>query len=389
VNKVLVCDAAAPLQVFEALWNALTADGPAVLVRDARASRLVGTGEADISEVPAGTALIIQTSGSTGTPKSVALSAKALTVSAVMAHERLGGSGQWLLALPLTYIAGISVLVRSIDADQAPVLMPSGPFDARTFMESAAELTAERRYTALVPVQLTRVIELAEEDAESAEILRRFNGILIGGQALEADLRSRAHELGITVIETYGSSETAGGCVYNGVPLAGVDVEIDESGEILISGAQLASGYLLDEKRTADTFQIRNGKTWYFTGDAGVLSDGILTVLGRRDRVIISGGLKVDLDAVETVVRLIYACSGAFAVHIPDSEWGVRPAVVVPGLFSEEEQYALRAEVYDVIVAELGRVAAPKAVCFISEIPRLSSGKPDLIALSGYAASQK
>jgi O-succinylbenzoic acid--CoA ligase len=389
VNKVLVCDAAAPLQVFEALWNALTADGPAVLVRDARASRLVGTGEADISEVPAGTALIIQTSGSTGTPKSVALSAKALTVSAVMAHERLGGPGQWLLALPLTYIAGISVLVRSIDADQAPVLMPSGPFDARTFMESAAELTAERRYTALVPVQLTRVIELAEEDAESAEILRRFNGILIGGQALEADLRSRAHELGITVIETYGSSETAGGCVYNGVPLAGVDVEIDESGEILISGAQLASGYLLDEKRTADTFQIRNGKTWYFTGDAGVLSDGILTVLGRRDRVIISGGLKVDLDAVETVVRLIYACSGAFAVHIPDSEWGVRPAVVVPGLFSEEEQYALRAEVYDVIVAELGRVAAPKAVCFISEIPRLSSGKPDLIALSGYAASQK
>jgi O-succinylbenzoic acid--CoA ligase len=389
VNKVLVCDAAAPLQVFEALWNALTADGPAVLVRDARASRLVGTGEADISEVPAGTALIIQTSGSTGTPKSVALSADALTASAVMAHERLGGPGQWLLALPLTYIAGISVLVRSIDADQAPVLMPSGPFDARTFMESAAELTAERRYTALVPVQLTRVIELAEEDAESAEILRRFNGILIGGQALEADLRSRAHELGITVIETYGSSETAGGCVYNGVPLAGVDVEIDESGEILISGAQLASGYLLDEKRTADTFQIRNGKTWYFTGDAGVLSDGILTVLGRRDRVIISGGLKVDLDAVETVVRLIYACSGAFAVHIPDSEWGVRPAVVVPGLFSEEEQYALRAEVYDVIVAELGRVAAPKAVCFISEIPRLSSGKPDLIALSGYAASQK
>jgi O-succinylbenzoic acid--CoA ligase len=306
-----------------------------------------------------------------------------------MAHERLGGPGQWLLALPLTYIAGISVLVRSIDADQAPVLMPSGPFDARTFMESAAELTAERRYTALVPVQLTRVIELAEEDAESAEILRRFNGILIGGQALEADLRSRAHELGITVIETYGSSETAGGCVYNGVPLAGVEVEIDESGEILISGAQLASGYLLDEKRTADTFQIRNGKTWYYTGDAGVLSDGILTVLGRRDRVIISGGLKVDLDAVETVVRHIYACSGAFAVHIPDSEWGVRPAVVVPGLFSEEEQYALRAEVYDVIVAELGRVAAPKAVCFISEIPRLSSGKPDLIALSGYAASQK
>ena len=389
MNKVLVCDAAAPLQVFEALWNALTANGPAVLVRDARASRLVGAGEADITQVPTGTALVIQTSGSTGTPKSVALSADALKASAVMAHERLGGPGQWLLALPLTYIAGISVLVRSIDAGQAPVLMLSGPFDARTFMESAAELTAERRYTSLVPVQLTRVIELAEEDAESAEILRRFNGILIGGQALEADLRTRAQELGLVVIETYGSSETAGGCVYNGAPLAGVDVEIDESGEILISGAQLASGYLLDERRTADTFQIRNGNTWYFTGDAGVLSDGVLTVLGRRDRVIISGGLKVDLDAVETEVRRISACVGAFALHIPDSEWGVRPAVVVPGLFSEEEQDALRAEVYDVIVSSLGRVAAPKTVCFISDIPRLSSGKPDLVALSDFAAGQK
>ncbi|MDH6532201.1 O-succinylbenzoic acid--CoA ligase [Aurantimicrobium minutum] len=389
MNSVLVCDAAAPLQVFEALWNALTAEGPAVLVRDARATRLVGAGEAEITEVPVGTALVIQTSGSTGTPKSVALSAAALRASAAQAHERLGGPGQWLLALPLTYIAGMSVLVRSIDADQGPVLMPSGPFDARTFVKSAAELTAERRYTALVPVQLSRVIELAEEDPEATEVIRRFNGILIGGQALEADLRSRAHDLGFTVFETYGSSETAGGCVYNGVPLAGVEVEIDESGEILISGPQLATGYLLDDQRTADTFQNKNGKIWYHTGDAGVLDNGVLTVLGRRDRVIISGGLKVDLDAVEASVRRISDCFGALVIHIPDSEWGVRPAVVVPGEFSSEQQDALRGEVYDTIVAELGRVAAPKTVCFMSEIPRLSSGKPDLVALADYAAGQK
>lgn len=389
MNSVLVCDAAAPLQVFEALWNALTAGGPAVVVRDARATRLVGAGQADITEVPDGTALVIQTSGSTGIPKSVALSADALKASAAMAHERLGGAGQWLLALPLTYIAGISVLVRSIDANEAPVLMPAGPFDARTFIDSAAELTAERRYTALVPVQLTRLIELAEEDAASADVLRRFDGILSGGQALEAELRSRAQQLGLAVYETYGSSETAGGCIYNGVPLHGVGVEIEESGEILISGPQLATGYLFDDKRTTNTFLNRNGKVWYRTGDAGVLTEGVLTVLGRRDRVIISGGLKVDLDAVEAAVRLISGCSGAIAIHIPDSEWGVRPAVVVPGDFSSERQNELRAEVYDTIVAELGRVAAPKTVGFISEIPRLSSGKPDLVTLSEFAASQK
>lgn len=374
---------------MDALRNALTANGPAVLVRDARATRLVGSGENVISEVPAGTALVIQTSGSTGSPKSVALSAAALQASAAMTHERLGGPGQWLLALPLTYIAGMSVLVRSIDANLPPVLMPPGPFDARTFAESAAELTAERRYTSLVPVQLARVLDLAEEDPEAAEVLRRFQGILIGGQALEADLRLRAQQQGLAVYETYGSSETAGGCVYNGVPLRGVEVQIEESGEILISGPQLATGYLLDEDRTTNTFQNKNGKIWYCTGDTGLLTDGVLTVLGRRDRVIISGGLKVDLDAVESAVHRIDACSGAIVVHIPDSEWGVRPAVVVPGEFSVSTQDELRAEVYDIIVAELGRVAAPKTVTFIPEIPRLTSGKPDMVALATYASSQK
>jgi O-succinylbenzoic acid--CoA ligase len=73
-------------------------------------------------------------------------------------------------------------------------------------------------------------------------------------------------------------------------------------------------------------------------------------------------------------------------IHIPDSEWGVRPAVVIP---SRDEDPELAALVYDEIVAELGRVAAPKSVCFIDEIPRLTSGKPDLLALSAYAASGK
>ena len=102
--------------------------------------------------------------------------------------------------------------------------------------------------------------------------------------------------------------------------------------------------------------------------------------------MITSGGLKIDLDAVEAVVRAIAGCSQALAIHIPDSEWGVRPAVVVPGV---EHSAELSAQIYDEIVAELGRVAAPKIVCFIDEIPRLSSGKPDLLALSAFAATQK
>jgi O-succinylbenzoic acid--CoA ligase len=387
MTGVVLCDAAQPQQVLAALTAALNAGGPAVLVRDARASRMVAAGENPIGEAPDGTALLIQTSGTSGKPKTVALSASALKASADAAHERLGGVGQWLLALPLTYIAGMSVLVRSIASGTTPVFMPGGPFDARTFLSSVAEMTGLRRYSALVPVQIARVLDEIGENPEALALAQSLDAILIGGQALEPELATRARELGVKIVATYGSSETSGGCVYDGVPLAGVQVEIsEESGEILISAPQLATEYLGEQERTEHTFQKRNGTVWYHTGDAGSLENGVLTVLGRLDRVITSGGLKIDLDAVEAVVRGISGCSQALVIHIPDSEWGVRPAVVVPGV---EEDAELSAQIYDEIVAELGRVAAPKVVCFIEEIPRLSSGKPDLLALSAFAASQK
>ena len=387
MTAVVLCDAAEPQQVFAALSDALHNNGPAVLVRDARASRMVAAGEEPLTVAPEGTTLLIQTSGTSGKPKTVALSAPALKASASAAHERLGGSGQWLLALPLTYIAGISVLVRSIESGTDPVFMPLGPFDARTFLQSVSEMTGARRYSALVPVQLSRVLEEAQVNADALSMLRTLDAVLIGGQALEPELHQRARDLGVNIVTTYGSSETAGGCVYDGVPLSGVTIEIaEDSGEILISAPQLAREYVGDSQRTALTFQNRNGKIWYHTGDAGTFENGVLTVLGRLDRVITSGGLKIDLDAVEAVVRRIPGCSQSLVIHIPDSEWGLRPAVVVPG---SDENAELSAQIYEGIVAELGRVAAPKVVCFIEEIPRLSSGKPDLLSLSTFAASQK
>lgn len=386
MSNVVLCDAAHPQEVCDALAQALNNHGPAVLVRDARASRMISAGEDLSSSPPEGTALLIQTSGTSGKPKTVTLSVEALRASAASAHERLGGKGQWLLALPLTYIAGISVLVRSLESGTHPVFMPSGPFDAHTFLQSVAEMTGSRRYTALVPVQLSRVLDEVELNKEALETFRTLDAVLIGGQAIEAELLERARAVRVNIVTTYGSSETAGGCVYDGVPLTGVSVEIDSTnGEILINAPQLASGYLGENQRTDNTFQKRNGIIWYRTGDVGVYENDVLTVLGRRDRVIISGGLKVDLDAVETVVRSISGCLQAHVVHIPDSAWGASPAVVILGSAYDSELAHL---VYDEIVAQLGRVAAPKVVCFMDELPRLSSGKPDLLAMATYASTQ-
>lgn len=397
MTALAVLDAADVAGVTSALEAALAGAGPAVLVRDARATRLAGEGADPLAnvELKTGTALLIQTSGSTGTPKTVLLSADALRASSAAVHERLGGLGQWLLALPLSYIAGLSVLVRSATSGVAPAVLPSGPFDAQSFIDTVATMTGERRYTSLVPVQLIRVLELCDNDPAASEIAQSLDAILIGGQVLENELRERAERAGLSVVETYGSSETSGGCVYDGLPLAGVEVSIDANGEILLSGPTLASGYL-DEALTAEKFVDRDGVRWYRTGDAGSFDGHRLQVSGRMDRVIISGGLKVSLDAVAEAARTVTGVEQAYAVNIPDSEWGERPAVITQvntDVFAAEARVgevenSVYAAVYDAVEARLGRVAAPKRVLTVEHIPLLASGKPDYVSMRVLATHE-
>src|SRR5690606_23493026 len=113
------------------------------------------------------------------------------------------------------------------------------------------------------------------------------------GQALPEPLRERAADLGIRLVRTYGSSETSGGCVYDGVPLDGVGVRVVD-GQLQIAGPQLADGYLGDEALTARAFiRDEHGIRWYRTGDLGLLEDGAVRVHGRADNVIVSGGINV------------------------------------------------------------------------------------------------
>ena len=281
-------------------------------------------------------------------------------------------------------------------------MLPSGHFDAQSFAEHVAHMTGERRYTSLVPVQLARLVEYAEdEDREHAQgkgragpdsdaaaragsIIGRLHALLIGGQALEPALAARARALGWNVVATYGSSETSGGCLYDGVALDGVTAKIGEpvTHEVWISGPGLAEGYLGDGPQTADRFVMNEGTRWYRTGDAGGITDGILSITGRLDRVLISGGLKISLDAVEAAARQVPGCETVVAVSIPNSEWGQCPALVMPGIPASAERDALDDHLYEAVVAELGRAAAPRVIHHVATLPHLTSGKVDLIAVS-------
>jgi o-succinylbenzoate---CoA ligase len=310
-----------------------------------------------------GADLVVVTSGSTGTGRAVLLPAAALRASAAATHERLGGPGNWLLLLPVSAIAGLQVLCRSLLAG-TPATVPG---DGDSLAGAVARMPAGRRYTALVPTQLRRFLD-TDPDA-----LRSLDAVLVGGAATDAALLARARAEGVGVVTSYGMTETAGGCVYDGHPLDGVTVRIGEGVEL--AGPTLALGYRLDPAATADSFV----DGWFRTRDAGSLDDGRVTVHGRLDDVVISGGANVAPAAVEAALREHPDVADAVVFGHPDPEWGQRVvAAVVPAPGAAPSLETLRPWVAD----RLGVPAAPRTLQVVDAFPLLHTGKPDRRALA-------
>jgi O-succinylbenzoic acid--CoA ligase len=385
MSRPLVVVSAEPREVLAALRGALSGDGPAILPREVRPGQAEPV---DLpAEVPNRVAVVVETSGSTGVPKRVMLSADALLASAAASENALGGPGQWLLALPAHYIAGVNVLVRSIASGTEPVFLPEGHFDAKVFVEASDAMDAPLRFASLVPTQLMRLLDAAEQDLPVLDRLRRFDRLLIGGQATPPGLVARALELGLNISRSYGSSETSGGCVYDGVALAGVEMRIVD-GEVQLGGVTLAEGYLGDDPLTEQKFLNDHGQLWYCTGDAGEMTeaDRVLRVTGRLDSVIISGGVKVSLAAIERVAGALRGLADAVAVSAPSPEWGEVPVVfTAAGAAAGPDACAGLDEVRFAVEAQLGVAARPAALLAIESIPLLPSGKPDRVALATHA----
>jgi O-succinylbenzoic acid--CoA ligase len=362
-------------RLYDALRAALDGTGPAVL------PTATGGAVPDVpAEVPLPVAVVVATSGTSGAPKAVAVSSRALLSSAAATENALGGPGEWVLALPGHYIAGVQVVVRALAADTEPMPIAAGPFTAQAFAEAVVALRPDRRhYTALVPTQLHRVVEAAEAgDAAVRRAVRALDAVLIGGGRLAAGLAERAEATGVPVRRTYGASETAGGCVYDGVPLAGVEVRVVD-GEVQLGGPMLAEGYLGQPDRTAAAFLAEPGKRWYRTGDAGEWDGRRLSITGRLDDVVITGGEKVSLGLVERAVQALPGLEDALVVRGTDPEWGDVPVVVTT---SAADLLAVR----EAVAAAVGRAAAPRRLVVVPEIPLLPSGKPDRRALAALAA---
>ncbi|HEY8455042.1 MAG TPA: o-succinylbenzoate--CoA ligase [Actinopolymorphaceae bacterium] len=389
------------LRVVDATVDALLSALPAALAGDGPALAPVDRSEASIgasrehertfrTDQPLerdDVAVVLATSGSTGEPKAALLSASALLHSARATLERLGGPGGWTLALPVSRIAGLQVLVRSLLAGTHPVPV-ARPFTAEAFCAATARLLSRdesRRYTALVPTQLVRLLDAGPS---AIDALRSYDAILVGGAAAPATLLDRARSAGIAVVTTYGMTETCGGCVYDGVPLDGVRIALDDrdgsgQGRIRIGGPVVFAGYRLRPDLTAQA--LVDG--WHVTDDVGRwTTDGRLEVLRRIDDVVISGGVNVPLPAVDQAVGSFPGVAEAAAVGVPDPEWGARivayvvlqPGAPVPAL----------ADVRAHVAAHHPVAYAPRELIVVDALPVLSSGKLDRAALVAAASGR-
>ncbi|MEQ3550432.1 o-succinylbenzoate--CoA ligase [Pseudonocardia nematodicida] len=363
-----------------ALRAAVDGDGPAVLPVRARPGdepplpEPVARAVAE-EAVPDGLAVVVATSGSTGRPKHVALTGAALRASAAATEARLGGPGTWLLALPAEHVAGVQVLLRALLAGSPAVVQdvregfrPDGLTRATGRMRHGA-----RRYTSLVPTQLARVLE---HGSAPLHALAGYDAVLIGGAALDPGLRARAEEAGVRVVATYGMSETCGGCVYDAVPLDGVTVTIEPgSGRVVLGGPMLGAGYLGAPAATADAF----GPDGFRTSDLGRLdADGSLTVLGRADDVVTTGGEKVAPAAVERALLRVPGVRAACVVGLPDDEWGQVVAALVVTDAAGPADDALR----DAVREACGRAAVPRVLHRAAAVPERGIGKPDRVAVA-------
>ena len=391
------------------------------------------------TEGPESLALVVGTSGSTGAPKQTALSVRALRASA-RATERFFADcpsadsakpqravseapAQWLLALPAHYVAGAQVLARSALAGTTPVVAASVTdgvsFTPEIFLNAAERLSCARRFISFVPTQVHKLLEAAEASpalgSEIYDALGQFTGILLGGAPASASLLAAARELGLNVVTTYGSAETAGGCVYSGTALPGVRLRVvpedagladspvvagaEAAGRIWLGGEHLASGYLGDSARTASHFFVdADGCRWYRTDDYGSLTPStpnapedegapMLNIVGRSDDVIITGGVKVSARAVAAVLESHPAVREAAVMGIPDARWGsaVAAAITLRGASGAQSAPDTSEATCDMLrelcTDKLGAAGAPKFLRILADFPTASTGKPDRQAI--------
>ncbi len=369
-SRSLVSLAMPPGEEFVAALEAAWARGCAVLPLDpampAEAREALVTAMQPHAPIDDDVALVIATSGTTGEPKGVELTHAALDAAHEAVHARIGREpgDVWLSCLPWHHVGGLQVMLRA--RRFGIPLVVHERFEVTRFAAADATLTS------LVPTQLVALLDAGVD-------LSGLRVVLLGGGPASEALLERGRSAGVPIVTTYGMSETAGGCVYDGRPLDGVAVAIRSDGRIALRGPMLMRGY----RRRPDLTSAAFDDGWLVTNDLGHIGeDGRLRVRSRADDVIVTGGENVVAGEVAHELRRHPAIDDAEVVGVPDERWGSR---VVAVLVSRVEPAPSLAELREWCRGRLPASAIPRGRVVVAAMPRLSSGKPDRLAIRRMA----
>ncbi|UCV29844.1 class I adenylate-forming enzyme family protein [Ferribacterium limneticum] len=321
-------------------------------------------------------ALIISTSGSEGKPRAVLLGKAQLDAAAAASNLLLplGPGDLWLNCLPLYHIGGQSILWRCASAGAA-VRLHDG-FDAASVAGDLASQPVS--HISLVPAMLARLLDLGIRPPPTLRVT------LIGGAALSRPLYERATAAGWPLYPSYGMSETAAQCAtfdpadgpwhegLVGRPMPGHEIRVGDDGRIRIRGPQVMLGYL-------DGSGL-DGDGWLLTGDLGTIdANGNLTVLGRADDMLISGGRNVHPQEIESCLAACPGVEDIAVTGLPDPVWGDLIVALVVGPVAPENLLAHAR-------AHLPSAALPRQIRHLAHLPRNATGKLERAALRRLAA---
>jgi O-succinylbenzoic acid--CoA ligase len=332
---------------------------------------------------PSPLALVVETSGSTGAPRAAMLTQANLLAAAALSNARLGlvPGDTWLCCLPLRHIGGLAITYRCALAGAALLLHPG-------FAAAAVAADLGRRavtHLSLVPPMLARLLDLGRPPPSSLRV------VLVGGQALSAPLAQRAIDAGWPLYLTYGMTETCSHIATSGrltaVPAAGEvgaplpGLELDgadgaaESPALRVRGPLVMAGYA--NPRRQPGLGLADG--WFTTSDLAVRGpDGRLRILGRADAVLVTGGVKVHPERVESALAAAPGVREIAVVGVDDPVWGQRLVACYVGA-------ATPAALDAWCRARLAGPERPRGFLPLAALPLLESGKVDRRAVRAFA----
>ena len=350
-------------------------------------ARAAGPAPHDPALDPAMPLLICYTSGSTGKPKGVLLSQDALAWNAANCTDMhdLTAEDRILTTLPLFHVGGLNNLTTpALQMGCTVVLHPK--FDAEACIDA---IERERiTLTVLVPAQLDMMMASPRWQSADFSSLRM---ITTGSTIVPARIIRAVHARGVPMVQIYGATETcpiaaclkaadaehkagstgkaAAHCELRIVDDCGEDVAQGVTGEILVRGPNVMSGYWKAPQETAAA--LVDG--WFHSGDMGHLdAEAYLYVDGRRKEMIISGGENIYPAEIENLLAECQDIAEASVIGRPDERWGeIVVAVVAP----KSGHTLTPASVLQLLEGRIARYKHPKEVVFVGELPKTALGK--------------